>query len=184
MRFTVFRAERGRYLPKNCAAFGEGLIESELFGHERGAFTSAVDRRPGIFEQANGGTVFSRRNNRDEAGASREAPSRVGRASGDSLGRPYTDSRRRPRDRRFESSDARGACGWKAAPPISTTDSRHSRSRFLRCASGSRIRNCWSCTSSRRSTANKAKTWKASIMRLLLFCRRIPGRPTSANSET
>jgi transcriptional regulator with GAF, ATPase, and Fis domain len=48
----------GRYLPKNCAAFGDGLIESELFGHERGAFTSAVDRRPGIFEQANGGTVF------------------------------------------------------------------------------------------------------------------------------
>ena len=49
---------RGLYLPKNCAAFGDGLIESELFGHERGAFTSAVDRRPGIFEQANGGTVF------------------------------------------------------------------------------------------------------------------------------
>lgn len=48
----------GRYLPKNCAAFGEGLIESELFGHERGAFTSAVDRRLGIFEQANCGTVF------------------------------------------------------------------------------------------------------------------------------
>jgi DNA-binding NtrC family response regulator len=46
------------FVDVNCAALTETLIESELFGHERGAFTSAISRRRGKFEQANGGSLF------------------------------------------------------------------------------------------------------------------------------
>jgi DNA-binding NtrC family response regulator len=46
------------FVPVSCAIFSETLIESELFGHERGAFTGAINDRPGRFELANGGTIF------------------------------------------------------------------------------------------------------------------------------
>jgi len=48
----------GPFVEVNCAAIPSELIESELFGHEKGAFTSAVKQRLGKFEQANGGTLF------------------------------------------------------------------------------------------------------------------------------
>ncbi|MCA9726808.1 MAG: sigma-54-dependent Fis family transcriptional regulator [Candidatus Eisenbacteria bacterium] len=48
----------GPFIPVNCAAIPEGLAESELFGHEKGAFTHAVSARAGRFEQADGGTLF------------------------------------------------------------------------------------------------------------------------------
>src|SRR5690606_21092348 len=48
----------GPLIEVNCAAIPSELIESELFGHEKGSFTSAVKQRIGKFEQANGGTLF------------------------------------------------------------------------------------------------------------------------------
>lgn len=54
------RSERaeGSFVVVNCGAIPESLIESELFGHVRGAFTGAVADRPGLFRRANGGTIF------------------------------------------------------------------------------------------------------------------------------
>jgi len=59
-RAIHFRSPRARkpFIAVNCAAFARELVESELFGHEKGAFTGAVARREGKFEAADGGTLF------------------------------------------------------------------------------------------------------------------------------
>ena len=49
---------RGKYFAINCGAIPEGTVDSELFGHEKGSFTGAVEMRKGYFEEADGGTLF------------------------------------------------------------------------------------------------------------------------------
>lgn len=57
LHYNSYRKE-GPFVPVNCAAIPSELLESELFGHEKGAFTSAIRTRIGRFELANGGTLF------------------------------------------------------------------------------------------------------------------------------
>jgi two-component system nitrogen regulation response regulator NtrX len=59
-RWVHLRSKRaaGPFVAVNCAAIPEELIESELFGHEKGAFTGAIQRKRGRFEMADGGTIF------------------------------------------------------------------------------------------------------------------------------
>lgn len=52
------KRKHNNYVAVNCGAIPEGTIDSELFGHEKGAFTGAHDNRKGYFEEANGGTIF------------------------------------------------------------------------------------------------------------------------------
>src|SRR4030095_6632053 len=55
---TLSARKHNPFIAVNCGAIPEGTIDSELFGHEKGSFTGAVDSRKGYFETVNGGTIF------------------------------------------------------------------------------------------------------------------------------
>lgn len=55
---SLSRRKHGQFIAVNCGAIPEGTIDSELFGHEKGAFTGALDQRKGYFEVTHGGTIF------------------------------------------------------------------------------------------------------------------------------
>jgi transcriptional regulator with PAS, ATPase and Fis domain len=57
LHYNSFRASQP-FIPFNCGAIPETLVESELFGHTKGAFTGAIQAKRGLFEEANGGTIF------------------------------------------------------------------------------------------------------------------------------
>ena len=55
---SISKRKHGQFIAVNCGAIPEGIIESELFGHKKGAYTDAADSRKGYFETANKGTIF------------------------------------------------------------------------------------------------------------------------------
>jgi two-component system response regulator PilR (NtrC family) len=57
-RIHELSGRKGRFVAVNCSAIPEGLLESELFGHQKGSFTGATSDKAGLFEEATGGTIF------------------------------------------------------------------------------------------------------------------------------
>ncbi len=135
---------RDRPLVKiNCTALPENLMESELFGYEKGAFTGANTTKPGKFEQADTGTVFL-----DEIG---DVPAAIqvkllrvlAGARVRAAGQQRHAAHRRARDRRHQPGPARGArAGHLPRRPVLPAE-RGAASTSRRCASASRTSHFW-----------------------------------------
>ena len=108
-RYVHGRSNRARapFISINCAAIPENLLESELFGHEKGAFTGAVARRIGKFEEATGGTLLARRNLRDGSAPAGQAPARAARTRHRPRRRHQAGAGRHPRHRYLEPQSGR-----------------------------------------------------------------------------
>ena len=91
----------------NCGAIPDNLIEAELFGHEKGSFTGAVQARIGYFEHANGGTLFLDEITEMSPVRAGEAPARAGDGTFFRVGGNDADPFRRARDRRDQSRSRR-----------------------------------------------------------------------------
>ena len=135
---STARGAAGPSCAVNCAAIGRELVESELFGHEKGAFTGAEARRVGRFEAAHGGTIFL-----DEIGdMAPETQAKLLRVlqerSFERVGGSEAPRRRRARRRRHAPRPRARRDARAASARTSTTASRSSRSSCRRCASGAR----------------------------------------------
>ena len=136
----------GPYVKVNCAALPAALLESELFGHERGAFTGAFRQKPGQFEYANRGTICL-----DEIGElPRELQAKLLHVIQDLR---FSRVGGRESIRRRSASSRRPTATWKrpsaraSSGRTSTTGSTSSRSWCLPCASGARrFRAWWTCS--------------------------------------
>jgi DNA-binding NtrC family response regulator len=123
-----------RFLSVNCGALPENLLESELFGHERGSFTGAVRQKKGLFREAHLGSLFL-----DEIGEMSLAMQvKLLRALQEKKVRRVGGHQEEPVDTRIRSTSFPSAC--------------------RRCASAGRIFRCWWTTSSRRP----ARRWESS----------------------
>ena len=150
------RRRTGPFVEVNCAAIPEELIESELFGHVRGAFTGAVADRRGKFEAAHGGTIFL-----DEIGdMSLKTQAKVLRVLQEQVmeagRRVDADPGRRARAGRDQQGPDRRRSAPAGSARICTSVSTSCRSSCRRCASGRKTSRCWPITSWRCWRASTA----------------------------
>ena len=157
------RGATGTFCSLNCAALPDDLVEAELFGHARGAFTGAIAERAGVFEEAHGGTLFL-----DEIGElSPRAQAKVLRVIQEGelrrVGENAAAARRRAHRRRDQPRPAAGSREADGFAPISVPPRRRPNRACRRCATGARTFRCWrSISGARRASASAARPRLAS----------------------
>ncbi|MGE5247609.1 MAG: sigma-54-dependent transcriptional regulator [Verrucomicrobiota bacterium] len=171
------------FVPINCAAIPETLIESELFGHVRGAFTGAVQTKKGLFETAHRGTLFL-----DEVG---ELPqpmqSKLLRAIQDRSFRRVGGNEDLSIDFRIVCASKRDLNREMAEAGSAMTcisGSTSSRSSCRPCATAGKISRRLRCTSRRSSPESTASRSPGSTARPCAPCSPTTSRETSGNSKT
>ena len=137
----------GPFVTLNCAAVPAELIESELFGHEKGSFTGAVSRHIGKFEQANHGTLFLDEIGDMPAGDAGQAAARSRRETGGAYRRRPLHSGGRARDGGHPPQSGRDGRSAASFARISTIASTSFRCCCRPCASGRKISPRWWTTS-------------------------------------
>ena len=174
---------RGKPLIKmNCAALSRELVESELFGHERGAFTGAIARREGKFEAADGGTLFL-----DEVGdMPLETQAKLLRALQEREFERVGGNQPIKVDvrvaRRHQPGPRGGGARRHASARTSTTACASSSWSSRRSPSGARTSRCWSSTSCRTRRQRFGRPPKPlTRRRAARLPRRTSGRATSAS---
>ena len=156
---------KGPFFALNCAALPKEILENELFGHEKGAFTGSINEKQGAFEMSSGGTIFL-----DEmAEMPPDIQVKLLRALETKADPPARrqegDQRRHPHPRGDEQEPPEGASPTASCARISTTASRWSRSICRRCASAPTTSSCSPTSSSGASRSRTARRSRASRTR-------------------
>ena len=181
--YQFSKRSKGPFLAVNCAAIPETLLESELFGHEKGAFTGADRRRIGKFEQCNGGTLFL-----DEIG---DMPpllqSKLLRVLQEKQFQRVGGEQVITTDVRVLAATNRDLEAWWPTTSFAKTCSIGSTatpSTCRRCGNGATTWICWSTTFGVRRTGTWTRTCWESRPKPCSCCGTIPGPATCEKCRT